>query len=306
MTRRAMAEPRKLLAGDSHPELARRLAADTDSDLVEVQVGTFADGETRVHISASVRHAPVLVVQPTCPPVNDNLMKLAFIADAARAAGALWIGAIVPYFGYARQDRREAEGEPRSAQVAARLLAAVGIDHLITLDLHAPALESAFPIPLTHLRPESVLLPLIESWNLERLTVAAPDAGALHRAQHYAKALGAELAAIAKARVEVDRPQPLQVLGDVRGRTCLLLDDMASTGKTLAAAAELLAEGGAKAVHAVFTHAVMAAGALDRLTESPLERLVMTNSIPPPVHPRIEVVHVEPMLAEIVRDLSPA
>jgi len=211
----------------------------------------------------------------------------------------------VPYFGYARQERRSAEAEPRSAQVASRVLSTVGIDHLVTLDLRAPGLESAFSIPVANSRPNRALLPRIGAWGLCRLTVVSPNAGALHRAQHYATVLEAELAAIAKSRPQIDKPEPLQVLGDVRDRTCLLVDDIASTGSTLTGAAEAILNAGASEVHAAFAHPVMATGALVRFASSPIKRLVTTDSIPPPTHPRIQIVGIGPMLAEAVRELLP-
>jgi ribose-phosphate pyrophosphokinase len=188
--------------------------------------------------------------------------------------------------------------------VAARLLAAVGLDHLVTLDLHAPALESAFPMPVTHLRAEQALLPRIKEWQLPDLTVVAPDAGGLKRGQRYAAALSAELAVIAKARPRADVAAHLQVLGQVKGRTCLLVDDLASTGRTLAGAAEALRQAGAREVHAAFTHAVMAPEAKDRLLSAALGRIVTSDSIPVVEHPRFEVVRIAPLLAQAVRDLS--
>ena len=212
--------------------------------LVTAEVGAFADGETRVHVSQDVRHANVFIVQPTCPPVNDHLMVLALLADAVRAAGAARITGIVPYFGYARQEQRSRPGEPRSAQVVGRLLGSVRLDHLVTLDLHAPALESALPMPATLLHAEEVFLPRLKSWGIRDLVVVTPDAGGLKRAQRYALALNVPLAVIAKERPRPDSASPLQVLGEVKDRACLVVDDMASTGRTLAGAADTLRPSG--------------------------------------------------------------
>jgi len=209
-------QPARILAGDSHPQLAEAVARELHADVVPLEIDTFADGESRIQIGGSVRNQPVIVVQPTCPPVNDNVVKLALLVDAARVAGASWVAAVVPYFGYARQERTESDGEPRSAQVVARLMGAVGIDQLVAMDLHAPALESALPMPVVDVQPDVVFLPWLESRRWDRLTVVSPDAGALHRAQQYAMTLEAELAAIAKARPQADRPRPLQVLGEAR------------------------------------------------------------------------------------------
>lgn len=223
--------------------------------------------------------------------------------DAAKAAGAARAIAVVPYFGYARQEERSSIGQPRGAQVAGRLLTAVGLDDLIAVDLHDSALESALSMPLTHLRAEEVFLPQIRAWGLERVTVVAPDAGGLKRAQRFAAALDVEHAVVTKARSRPDVAMPLQVLGNVQDRHCLIVDDLASTGRTIAGAAEALREAGASQIHAVFTHAVMAKGALDRLSAAPLEKIATSDSIPPLAPDRLDVVRIAPLLAKALRRL---
>jgi ribose-phosphate pyrophosphokinase len=294
----------RLIAGNAHPALATNLAAELGLTVDAAEVGAFADGETRVHVRADVRDAAVFVVQPTCPPVNEHLMVLALLVDAARAAGAARVAAVVPYFGYARQDLRGQVGDPRSAQVAARLLGAVGLDHLITLDLHTPALESAFPMPATLVQAEEVFLPRVREWALSDLVVVTPDAGGLKRAQRYAAALGAPLAVVAKDRPRPDQATPLQVLGDVRDRVCLVVDDMASTGRTMAGTAEALRRCGAREVRAVFTHAVMAPGAAERVAAAGFSRVLTTDSVPMAEQPWLEVVPIVPLLARAVRWLA--
>ncbi len=291
----------RLISGSSHQALAKDLAGELGVKLETVEIGAFADGEVRVHLAVDVTGADVVIVQPTCPPVNETLMALALMADAARAAGAARVFAIVPYFGYARQEQRGRVGEARSAQVAARLLGAVGVDHVVTLDIHAPALESAFPMPATLLHSDELFLPLVKSWAIEDLIVVSPDAGGLKRAQRYALALSAPLSAIAKHRPSTDEPVVLQVLGDVRDRTCLIIDDMASTGRTLAGAAQALKQRGARQVHAIFTHAVMAPAASDTLLASPLTRLATSDSIAISQQSRLEVVRTAPLFAATVR-----
>jgi ribose-phosphate pyrophosphokinase len=298
-----MSLPLKLIAGSTHRALAEDLAGELTVALEVAEVGAFADGEVRVRIDADVRGAVVAIVQPTCPPVNEHLMTLSLMADAAHAAGAARVIAIVPYFGYARQEQRGRVGEARSAQVAARLLASVGVDHLVTLDLHAPALESAFPMPATLLQADELFLPQIKSWALSDLTVVSPDAGGLKRAQRYAMALSAPVAVIAKQRPSADASVVMQVLGDVQDRTCLVVDDMASTGRTLAGTAEALKQRGARQVHAIFTHAVMAPGAIERLLAAPLTRLATSDSIPLARQSRLENVRTAPLLASTVRRL---
>jgi ribose-phosphate pyrophosphokinase len=293
----------KLLTGNAHPALAEDLARELDMPLLSAEIGAFADGETRVHVSQDVRDAIVLIVQPTCPPVNDHLMVLALLADAVRAAGAARVIGIVPYFGYARQEQRSRPGDPRSAQVVGRLLDCVRLDHLVTLDLHAPALESALPMPATLLHAEEVFLPRIESWSIRDLVVVSPDAGGLKRAQRYALALGARLAVVTKERPHPDSATPLQVLGEIKNRACVVVDDMASTGRTLSGAADALREAGAREVHAIFTHAVMAPEAADRLFAARFGRVLTSDSIPVHADPWLEVVPIAPLLARTVRFL---
>jgi ribose-phosphate pyrophosphokinase len=295
-----------LLAGNAHPSLAQDLARELKVPLLVAEVGAFADGETCVHVGQDVRDAAVFIVQPTCPPVNESLMVLALLVDAVRAAGAAQITGIVPYFGYARQEQRARSGDPRSAQVVSRFLGCVGLDHLVTLDLHAPALESALPMPATLLHADEAFLPRVKSWGMSDLIVVAPDAGGLKRAQRYALALGTRLAVIAKDRPRPDAVTSLQVLGEVRDRVCLVVDDMASTGRTLSGAADALRRVGAREVHAAFTHAVMAAGARDRLQGAQFGKVLTTDSIPVAAEPWLEVVPIAPLLARTVLELAGA
>ncbi len=293
-----------LVSGNAHPALAEELARELSIPLTPAEIRAFADGEARVQILGDVAGQTVVIVQPTCPSVDEHLMALALLADAARAASAARIVAVVPYFGYARQDQRGHLGEARSAQVAARLLAAVEIDHLVTLDLHSPALESAFLMPTTLLQADEAFLPVVRGWATRDLTVVSPDAGGLKRAQRYALALGTPLAVIAKHRHSADVATVTQLVGDVRGRDCLVIDDMASTGRTLVAAAEALKRGGAEHIFAAVTHAVMSPGAIERLLSAPLDRLATTDSVPPPQHGRIEIVRIAPLLAGAISRLG--
>jgi len=295
--------PVKLISGNAHLGLAEALARELQVPLEVAEVTAFADGETRIHVDADVRDASVFVVQPTCPPVNEHLIVLALLIDAVRAAGAARVTALAPYFGYARQEQRSRSGDPRSAQVAARLLDSVGLDHLVVLDLHAPALESAFPMPATLLRADELFLPRVKSWGIKDLVVVSPDAGGLKRAQRYAQALDARLVVIAKERPHPDVAAALQVLGEVKDQVCLIVDDMASTGRTLAGAAESLRRAGAREVHALFTHAVMAPGAMDRLVAARFGKILTTDSIPIGADPRLEVVSITRLLARTIREL---
>ena len=293
-----------LIAGDAHPQLAQDIARLTQASLVPTSVSAFADGETRVRIEGDVQDADLYIVQPTSPPTNERLMTLALIADAARVAGAARVTAVVPYFGYARQDVRKSDGEPRSAQLAARILRTAGIDRLVALELHSAALESAFEIRLVHLQADELVLLVIRGWAIGDLTIVAPDAGGMKRAQRYAAALVAPLAVVAKGRPRPDVAVSVQVLGEVRGRRCLIVDDMASTGRTIVSAACALHDAGAKEVHALFIHAVMAAGALDDICAASVRRIVTTDSVPRHPDPRVEVVSIAPLLAHALTRLG--
>jgi ribose-phosphate pyrophosphokinase len=245
----------------------------------------------------------VFILQSTCPPVNEHLIVLTLLADAARAAGADRVIAIVPYFGYARQEQRNQPGDARSAQVVSKLLGAVGIDHVVTLDLHSPALESAIPMPATLIQGDELFLPLVKRWELRDVVVVSPDAGGMKRAQRYAAALGATLAAISKQRTAPDRISTIEVLGDVRRRDCLIVDDMASTGRTLNVAADALRRAGAQEIHALFTHAVMAPAAEEQLLSAKFSRLLTSDSIPVAAQPWLQVLSVAPLLASRIRSL---
>jgi ribose-phosphate pyrophosphokinase len=293
-----------LIAGDAHPELAREIAQKAGVPVVPTAVSSFADGETRIGIEGKVRGTDLYIVQPTSAPTNERLVTLALLADAARAADAARITAVIPYFGYARQDVRKRAGEPRSAQVAARILKAAGIDRIVALELHSPALESAFEMPLTHLLSDELMLPVVRGWRLADLVVVSPDAGGVKRAQRYANALAAPLALIVKTRPREDVAVALQALGEVRGRACLIVDDMASTGRTVAGAAQALLEAGAREVHALFIHAVMAPGALDRIAAAGAKRIAATDSVPGARDPRLEIVPTAGLFANALAELA--
>jgi len=291
-----------LIPGDAHPELGREIARLAGIAPATVSISSFADGETRVRIEDDVRGADVVIVQPMSAPANDRLMTLALLAEAARVAGAQRVSAVIPYFAYARQDVRKHPGEPRSAQLAARILATAGIERAIALELHSPALESAFPMPLVHLQADELLLPIARE---RRCAIVSPDAGGLKRAQRYAAALGAPLAVVVKSRPGPDVATALQVLGEVRGQSCLIVDDMASTGRTIAGAAQALLAAGAREVHAMFVHAVMAPGALERIRAAGVRSIVTTDSVRVVAEPGVEVVSCAPLFVRALGDIRP-
>lgn len=286
-----------LIAGNAYPGLGRDIATALELEEIPISISSFADGETHIRLAGDVREKQVLIVQPTSPPSNEHLMTLALLADTVRGAGAAHVVAVVPYFGYARQDVRS-DG-PLSAALAARILQTAGVDHIVVLELHSPALESAFPTLLLHLRADELMLPAIRDWRLSRLTVVAPDAGGLKRAQRYAMALDVPLAAITKTRIADDMTATLHVLGEVRGRSCLIVDDIVSTGGTIAHAANALFAAGAAEVHALFVHAVMAPGALEKIRAAGVARLLATDSVHDNVsHPYVDVIPIAPFLAK--------
>jgi len=292
-----------LLIGDAHPGLGRAISAQCGMPITPMSVQTFADGETAVRIESDLNGLHACIVQPTSTPTNHHLMSLALIADAARGAGAQSITALMPYYGYARQDVRRIKGEPLSARLAARLLDAAGIDRVILLELHSPALESAFACTLLHLQADTVLVPAIRRWALDAPVIVSPDAGGLKRAQRFATALNAPVAAIAKVRPRDDTAVALQLLGEVRDRACVIVDDMASTGRTIACATQALLAAGARDVHAAFVHAVLAPGALQRISDAGVQRILSTDSVPTPDDPRIALVPVAPLLAGALQEL---
>ena len=295
-----------IVAGDAHPELAREIAALAGAELIPAGVSAFADGETRVRIDADLHGRDVYIVQPTSTPVSERLVTLALIADAARGAQAARVSAVIPYFGYARQDVRYGSGEPRSAHIAARILDGAGIERLIALELHSPALESAFEMPVVHLRADEPVLAGIRGWGMRDLAIVSPDAGGLKRAQRYAQALSAPLAAIVKTRPSDDVAVALRVLGEVRNRSCLVVDDMASTGRTIEGAARALRDAGAREVHALFIHAVTAPGALERIRGAGVGRIAATDSVGAARDPRVEVIPVAGLFAGAVAAFSRA
>jgi ribose-phosphate pyrophosphokinase len=290
-----------VISGGAHPALARELASELAWPLAESDVTAFADGETQVHVAGDFRGSSIAIVQPTSPPVNEHVIALALLADAVKAAGAASVTAIVPYFGYARQEARTRDGDPRSAQVIGKLFGAVEIDRLITIDLHAPALESALPMPTILLTAAELFAAHVRKWNVEEPSIVSPDAGGLKRAQKFAAILKAPVAVVLKTRPKANTASAFEVLGEVRGKSCILFDDMATTGRTLAGAANVLWAAGARAVHAIFTHGVLSSGADENLKSARIGRILMSDSVPIACGERFEVVSVSSLLADALR-----
>jgi ribose-phosphate pyrophosphokinase len=292
-----------VISGNSHELLGAQVATALEVPLEATTIGSFADGETRVRIEGDIRDSRIILVQPTGPPVNENLLVLALLADACLGAGARCVVAVVPYFGYSRQDQRGRPGDPRSAQVAAKLLAAVKVDHLFTIDLHSTALESAFAMPVSNVPAIDVFLPLLKA-SLQYGVVVSPDAGGIKRAQQFAAALKSRVALVTKHRAGADAAVTESVLGDVSGQRCLIVDDMASTGRTMAGAATALVQAGAQSVDAIFTHAVMAPGAWERLLESPIKQFTVSDTLPglSVATERLRIQPVSEVIARVIKE----
>lgn len=269
----------KVFSGNANPAIAQEICNYLDMPLSDAEVKQFSDGETFVEIGDNVRGADVFVIQPTCTPVNDHLMELLIMVDALRRASARRITAVMPYYGYARQDRKVRPRVPITAKAVAEMLMAVGTRRVLCMDLHAGQIQGFFNIPVDHLYAAPVLLKHIRS-NFEDVVMVSPDAGGVERTRAFAKRLNAGLAIIDKRRERANECEAMHVIGDVSGKTAILLDDMVDTAGTLCGAASKLKENGASEVHACCAHAVLSGPAIERLNDSEIQSLVVTNSIP--------------------------
>jgi ribose-phosphate pyrophosphokinase len=269
----------KVFAGNANRPLAEEICQSLNKWLGEAMVRVFADGETYVQIKENVRGTDVFVIQPTSTPVDRHLMELLLMIDALKRASAQRITAVLPYYGYARQDRKDKPRVPISARLVAAILETAGADRVLTLDLHAPQIQGFFDIPVDHLFSMPVMIEYFRARNIPDLTVVSPDAGGVERARGFAKRLNAPLAIIDKRREEANVAEVMNVVGDVAGRNCLLVDDLIDTAGTLVKGAEALLEKGAASVSACATHAVLSGPAVSRIEESELTEVVCTNSI---------------------------
>jgi ribose-phosphate pyrophosphokinase len=299
-----------VFTGNANPELARQVANRLYLSLGKADVGRFSDGEIAVELNENVRGKDVFVLQSTCAPTNDNLMELLVMIDALRRASAARITAVVPYFGYARQDRRARSSRvPISAKVVADLMVAVGVDRVLTVDLHAEQIQGFFACPVDNVYGSPVLNDDIVACNYQNLVVVSPDIGGVVRARAIAKQLDdAELAIIDKRRPQANEAQVMNVIGSVDGRTCLLVDDMVDTAGTLCNAADALKARGAEKVVAYCTHPVLSGRALDNIRASALDELVVTDTIPLSEEARsiskIRQLTISDLLAESIRRVS--
>lgn len=270
----------KIFTGSAHRELARRIANYVEVPLGDATVDSFPDGETYVKINENVRGRDVFIVQPTCPPTNQNLMELLIMVDAARRASAARITAVIPFFGYARQDRKDQPRVPITAKLIANLLTAAGVNRILTMDLHAQQVAGFFDIPVDHLQALPVIHRYFASKNIENLVVVSPDVGGVKNAGYYAQALGAGLAIVSKRRKSPTEIEHLHVIGDVKDKDVFIVDDLTETAGTLTSAALILKKHGAKTIYAGVSHAVLSDLAVDRLKKSEIAELITTNSVP--------------------------
>ena len=293
--------PFKVFSGTNSKYLAEEICAQLGCPLGKCNVQHFADGEFGVSYEESIRGNYVFIVQSTFPNA-DNLMELLLMVDAAKRASAYKIVAVIPYFGWARQDRKDKPRVAIGAKLVADMLATAGIDRLITMDLHADQIQGFFNIPVDHLYASSIFLPYIQSMKIQNLTIASPDVGGSKRANSYAKYLGVPMVLCHKSREKANVVSEMTIIGDVKDRNVIILDDMVDTAGTLTKAADLMANGGAKSVRAIVTHPVMSDPASTRVMESSLEELIFTNSIPfNKSCKKAKALSVAPLFADTIR-----
>lgn len=294
----------RIFSGNANPDLAREIAVYLGTTVGDAVINRFNNGEVQVMINESVRGKDIFIVQPTCgPSVNDNVMELLIMADAFKRASASNITAIIPYYGYARQDRKARGREPITAKLMADLLESAGITRVVTIDLHAAQIQGFFNIPFDHMPGGPILAEYIKEKNLDDMIVVSPDLGGVSRARNMAERLNCGLAIIDKRRPEPGVAEVMNLIGSVEGKTAILVDDMVDTAGSLTEGARALKKFGAKEIYACCTHPVLTDPALSRIAQSDITELVVTNTIPlPPAkkHPKIKVLSVAPILAETV------
>ena len=291
----------KVCAGNSHTELAEEIASIMGKPLGRATVNKFSDGEISVNLWETVRGSDCYIVQSTSDPVNDNLMELLIMIDAMKRASAGRINAIIPYYGYARQDRKAKARDPITAKLVANLLVAAGADRVLTMDLHASQIQGYFDIPVDHLVGMPILAKYFTDQDLENVVIVSPDHGSVTRARNMAQPLGAPIAIVDKRRPEPNKSEIMHIIGDIEGKNCILVDDMIDTAGTITNAANALREMGATSVRACATHGVLSGPAIERIENSAIEELVLLNTIPVPEEKRIEkmkILSVAPLFAE--------
>jgi ribose-phosphate pyrophosphokinase len=294
-----------IFSGSANPELSSKIAQYLDVPLGSAYIGRFSDGETRIEIESNVRGRDVFLIQPTCAPANENIMELVIIIDALRRASAQRITAVIPYYGYSRQERKSAPRTPITAKLVADLLVSSGIHRILTIELHTGAIQGFFNIPVDHLYSKPIFTEHFVKMNLENPIIVSPDAGGVERARAFAKVLNCGLAIVDKRREKPGVSQVMHLIGDVKGKTAILVDDICDTAGSLSAAAKVLLEHGALKVYAAATHPVLSGPALSRLTDSCIETLFVTDTIPlsqeAKANPKVQVLSVAELLGKAIR-----
>jgi ribose-phosphate pyrophosphokinase len=293
----------KIVSGSAHPRLAADICAYLGVPPCDATVSSFPDGETFVKINENIRGRDVFIVQPTCPPTNQNLMELLILVDAARRSSSARITAVIPFFGYARQDRKDQPRVPITAKLVANLLAAAGVQRVLTMDLHAQQLQGFFDIPVDHLYALPVMIHYLQDLDLGDLVVVSPDVGGVKMASAYAETLKAGLAIVVKRRLSATEIEAVTVIGEVEGKNVILVDDLTETAGTLVGAAGILREQGARDIYAGVSHAVLTDLAVERLKSSEIKELITTDSVPvrTDVNSRVKVLSVAELLGEGIR-----
>jgi len=293
----------KIFSGRANPKLAEDICAHLKVPLGALTIDKFPDGETNVKLEEDVRGRDIFLVQPTCAPVNTNLVELLIVMDAVRRSSAMRITAVIPYFGYARKDRKDEGRVPITAKLVANLIASAGADRVLTIDLHAAQIQGFFDIPVDHLYAAPVMLRYYKAKKIKDLAVVAPDVGSIKIARAYAKHFGASLAIVDKRRVSAESVKMDYIIGDVDGKNVLIVEDMIATGTSLAEACTVLKKNGAQDVYVAATHPVFCGNALDKLTHSGFTEITVTDTIPLPeeVPANVKVVSLAPMLAQAIK-----
>ena len=292
----------KIFSGTANPEFAKKISKYLSLPLSECAIKTFSDGEISVQIGESVRGKDVFVIQPTCAPANSNLMELLILTDALKRSSANSITAVVPYFGYARQDRKAAPRVPISAKLVANMMQTAGIDRVVTMDLHAGQIQGFFDVPVDNLYGSLIFLDYLKEKNLKNPIIASPDVGGVTRARSFAKKLSLDLVIVDKRREEANKSEVMNIIGDVAGKDVILIDDMIDTAGTIVKAAGAFKDQGAKSVSAFCTHAVLSGPAYERIESGALDGLVVTDTIPlKQESDRIKVISVAPLFGEVIR-----
>jgi ribose-phosphate pyrophosphokinase len=297
----------KLFSGSAHPELAREIAHHLGLPMGQCRLRRFPDTEVSFQIDENIRGTDVFIVQPTCAPVDEHIMEMLIMIDAFRRSSAARITAVIPYYGYARQDRKDKPRVPISAKLVANILSASGVDRVLTMDLHKAQIQGFFDIPVDHLFAAPVIIDHLARQTFPSLTIVAPDAGGAERARAYAKRLGGELAVIDKRRSDDGTAEVMNVVGDVAGRTCIIQDDIIDTAGTIVKAAGALKENGAARVFACAVHGVLSGPAFEKIEKAPIEKLIVTNTIPlngeRAKSPKIVSLSVAKLLSQAIRSI---